>query len=161
MTKRDRSRGAAGVRRLLRTLLAPWILSSMFWAGACDSTPADLREWKESDHDRPDESQAGRAARPQRGQVQPSASASPTATLVEVTWRNQCAACHGMAGRGDGPQGPMVRAPDLTQPEWQAKVTDEQIAEVIQTGKNRMPKFDFPPDVVKGLVGRIRASKGR
>jgi cytochrome c oxidase cbb3-type subunit 3 len=82
-------------------------------------------------------------------------------TLVEVTWRNQCAMCHGVLGRGDGPQGPMMHAPNLTLPEWQAKMTDQQIAEVIRNGKNRMPKFDFPPDVVAGLVARIRASKGR
>ena len=55
----------------------------------------------------------------------------------------------------------MVHAPNLTLAEWQAKVTDEQIADVIRTGKNRMPKFDFPADVVTGLVARIRASKGR
>jgi cytochrome c oxidase cbb3-type subunit 3 len=82
-------------------------------------------------------------------------------TLVEVTWRNQCASCHGLIGRGDGPQGPMVHATNLTQPEWQAKVTDQDIAEVIRNGKNRMPKFDFPPDVVAGLVARIRMARGR
>jgi mono/diheme cytochrome c family protein len=82
-------------------------------------------------------------------------------TLVEVTWRNQCASCHGLIGRGDGPQGPMVHATNLTQPEWQAKVTDQDIADVIRNGKNRMPKFDFPPDVVAGLVARIRMARGR
>ena len=55
----------------------------------------------------------------------------------------------------------MVHAPDLTRPEWQGKVSNEDIAKVITTGKNRMPKFEFPPDVVAGLVSRIRASKGR
>jgi hypothetical protein len=55
----------------------------------------------------------------------------------------------------------MVQAPNLTLPDRQAKLTDEQIAEVIRNGKNRMPKFDFPPDVLAGLVARIRASKGR
>ena len=54
----------------------------------------------------------------------------------------------------------MMRAPNLTLADWQAKVTDEQIAEAIRSGKNRMPKFDFPADVVAGLVARIRASKG-
>ena len=79
-------------------------------------------------------------------------------TLAEVTWRNQCAPCHGLLGRGDGPQGPMVHATDLTLPEWQAKMTDAQIASSIVNGKNRMPKFDFPPDVLRGLVLRIRAA---
>lgn len=55
----------------------------------------------------------------------------------------------------------MVHAPNLTLSEWQAKMTDQQIADVIRNGKNRMPKFDFPADVVAGLVARIRASRGR
>lgn len=55
----------------------------------------------------------------------------------------------------------MVHATNLTLPEWQAKVTDQEIAEVIRNGKNRMPGFEFPPDVMAGLVARIRASKGR
>ena len=55
----------------------------------------------------------------------------------------------------------MVHAPNLTLADWQAKVSDEEIAHTIRNGKNRMPKFDFPPEVVSGLVARIRASKGR
>lgn len=80
-------------------------------------------------------------------------------TLAEVTWRTQCAPCHGLLGRGDGPQGAFVHAPDLTLPDWQSKVSDAQIATIITTGKNRMPKFDFPADVLSGLVARIRASR--
>jgi mono/diheme cytochrome c family protein len=130
-------------------------------AAACDSAPADVREWKAGDHDRVDQP-AGRAARPRLSPApSSSAAANPTLTLVEVTWRNQCASCHGPTGRGDGPQGPMMHAPNLTLAEWQAKVTDQEIASVIRNGKNRMPQFDFPDDVVSGLVARIRASKGR
>ena len=123
----------------------------------CDRPPADLREWKPEDHDRAEEQQKGRNA-PVRAAA-PSASADPNATLVEVTWRNQCASCHGATGRGDGPQGPMVHAADLTRAEWQNSVTDEQIAATIRSGKNRMPKFDFPPPVLSSLVARIRASR--
>jgi len=90
-----------------------------------------------------------------------SASANPTLTLVEVTWRNQCATCHGPLGKGDGPQGALLRAPDLTAADWQNKATDQQIAQVILNGKNRMPKFELPRDVVAGLVARIRAARGR
>jgi hypothetical protein len=32
---------------------------------------------------------------------------------------------------------------------------------VIAMGKNRMPKFELPADVLAGLVARIRAAKGR
>ncbi len=137
-----------------------WHLSIPLLVAACGRAPTDLREWKPEDHDRTEDMQKGRAA-PGRTQPASSTSASPLMTLVEVTWRNQCAACHGAIGHGDGPQGPMVHAPNLTLPDWQAKVTDAQMAQVIITGKNRMPKFELPADVVGGLVARIRASKGR
>jgi cytochrome c oxidase cbb3-type subunit 3 len=138
--------------------------SAALFASACNRTPSDLREWKPDDHDRSDDQQKGRAAQPARGRPEanaaPAASANPTMTLVEVTWKAQCTPCHGPLGRGDGPQGPMVHAPDLTLADWQNKTSDEQIAQTISAGKNRMPKFDFPPEVLGGLVARIRATKG-
>src|SRR5262249_10136725 len=76
--------------------------------------------------------------------------------LIELTWGRQCASCHGPEGRGDGPNGPGVQAPDLARESWQATVTDDQIARTIRNGKNRMPKFDLPDAVVAGLVRRIR-----
>jgi cytochrome c oxidase cbb3-type subunit 3 len=138
-------------------------LSSALFAAACDKAPTDLREWKPDDHDRSDEQPKGRtqqARAPAQPQASAAASANPMLTLVEATWKTQCTPCHGLLGHGDGPQGPMVHAPDLTLPDWQNKTTDQQIAQTISTGKNRMPKFDFPPEVVSGLVARIRATKG-
>jgi cytochrome c oxidase cbb3-type subunit 3 len=112
-----------------------------------------MTEWTPADHD--GEQRGGNAK--QGAKVQ--GDAGGTAPLVEIAWRQQCATCHGSAGRGDGPQGPMFKAADLSNPEWQAKVKDEDIANAIQNGKGRMPKFDLPPDVVKGLVTRIRSFK--
>ncbi len=143
--------------RTSRNLPALVALSSALLIG-CDSASPDLREWKPDDHDRAEETQQARLG---RSAPAASASANPTLTLVEVTWRNQCATCHGILGKGDGPQGALLRAPDLTLAEWQTKVTDQQIAQVIFNGKNRMPKFELPPDVVAGLVARIRAARGR
>ncbi len=81
--------------------------------------------------------------------------------IIEAAWAQNCAACHGAIGHGDGPNGALVKAPDLTRPDWQAKVTDEEIATRIREGKGLMPKFDLPPETVAGLVVRIRATKGR
>jgi cytochrome c oxidase cbb3-type subunit 3 len=53
----------------------------------------------------------------------------------------------------------MVRAPDLTDPAWQDRVTDAQIAEVIRKGRNKMPAFELPDQVVEGLVKRVRAAR--
>ena len=54
-----------------------------------------------------------------------------------------------------------MHPPDLTRPDVQAKVTDEQLGKVILNGRNRMPKFDLPAEVVAGLVKRIRFLKAR
>jgi mono/diheme cytochrome c family protein len=126
----------------------------------CDSppAPADLREWTPQDHDHGDDKQkAASGAQAAAG----TATDDGTRTLVEATWRNQCASCHGPIGHGDGPSGPMVRATDLTKTEWQSSVTDPQIAASISNGKGKMPRFDLPPNVLAGLVARIRAVRGR
>ncbi len=72
-----------------------------------------------------------------------------------------CNTCHGPMGHGDGPQGSLVKAPDLTRPDWQAKVTDEEIAARIRSGKGLMPPNDLPDSTIKGLVARIRALRGQ
>jgi cytochrome c oxidase cbb3-type subunit 3 len=64
-------------------------------------------------------------------------------------------------GKGDGPQGAMFKAADLSREDWQSSVKDEQIAAAVKNGKGRMPKFDLPDDVVAGLVGRIRSFRGQ
>jgi cytochrome c oxidase cbb3-type subunit 3 len=129
----------------------------LFFAG-CDSPPSPSgQEWTPKDHDRSEEKQ-----RVQNGQQSPEQQGSPDngQTLVEITWQQSCFQCHGSYGHGDGPQGPMVKAPDLTREEWQARVTDAEIAERIRSGKGAMPRFDLPPQVIQGIVGRIRAYRG-
>jgi hypothetical protein len=56
----------------------------------------------------------------------------------------------------------MVHATDLTRSDWQATVTDEQLAASITHGKGKMPPFpNLPPKLVQALIARIRASRGR
>ena len=129
----------------------------VFWSRR---PPADLKEWSPADHDQPAAGQQG----PQ-GQVAPPrqrpAPQQDTAGLVELAWSRNCAACHGEHGRGDGPQGPMLRAPDLTRADWQGRVSDEEIAQTIRSGRNNMPKFDLPPAVLEGVVKRIRQNRAK
>jgi len=130
--------------------------------GACDGPPSasDLQEWTPADHDHSDEKERVTSG----VQAAPAGSGGKeegNRVLVETTWRSQCATCHGFIGHGDGPNGPMVKATDLTKADWQNNRTDMEIAQSIINGKGRMPKFDLPPSVVAGLVMRIRASKGR
>lgn len=126
---------------------------------ACDRPPSSdqAREWTAEDHD-----QAELAGKQGMGAAQPRGGGGDQGpSLVELTWSENCAACHGMTGRGDGPNGALVKAPDLTRADWQDGVKDEEIAARIKNGKGMMPKFDIPDSTVAGLVARIRASKGK
>ena len=133
-----------------------WMLLGILLAlGGCDRPPSadNLPEWTPKDHDRVEESAK------QRPRGAPDAGSAEA--LVEATWRSQCAVCHGPTGRGDGPNGAMVQATDLTNPEWPQKKSDADIAGAIKNGKGKMPKFDLPEPVLQALVARIRASKAR
>jgi cytochrome c oxidase cbb3-type subunit 3 len=113
-----------------------------------------VREWTPTDHDQPAEQagqpKASKAAQP-KGQ--------PDGNLVEMAWARSCATCHGQVGRGDGPQGKLAKAPDLTRADWQDRVTDEQIIDKIRKGGNGMPASELPAAVLQGLVQRIRANR--
>ena len=142
------------------TLLALAVVLS-----ACDQPPApdSLKVWTKEDHHSTDDDRppsplppsplAGASAAPGRT-AEPGGN---DAQLVDITWRQQCVGCHGALGRGDGPMGPMLHAPDLGRADWQAKVPDAEIAATIRNGRNRMPRFDLPEPVLRGLVARIRS----
>jgi mono/diheme cytochrome c family protein len=128
---------------------------------ACDRPPSDaeIQTWTPADHDRAEENSrvsSGAQAAPNKKGAAP----DDNRQLAELAWRQQCATCHGPIGHGDGPNGPMVKANDLTRDEWQKSVTDEQIVQSITNGKGKMPKFDLPPTVLAAIVQRIRASRG-
>lgn len=139
----------------------------VFAAGlnACDQAPSaeGLPEWKPTNHHSVDDNAGGGASgqqAPAGGGKPGSGSAGQTAQLVEMAWRQQCLQCHGPSGRGDGPNGALFHPRDLSDPQWQATVTDADIAATIRNGKNRMPKFDLPEPVLQGMVARIRMLKG-
>jgi cytochrome c oxidase cbb3-type subunit 3 len=123
----------------------------------CDRPPApdSLATWGPVDHHSADDDRpAPTAGAKARG---PSQRADDTSQLVELAWRQQCGNCHGASGHGDGPMGPMVQAPDLSNEAWQSSTSDAQIAAVIRSGRGKMPRFDLPGPVIDGLVARIRS----
>lgn len=133
---------------------APTLLIAAFLFGGCDRPPGtDLRQWTPIDHDRAEETLGAQSKG--RG----AAKDDPTA-LIEMAWQARCTRCHGPYGRGDGPDGPTIKARDLTDEDWQSKVTDAELVTIIRNGKGKMPKFDGPPALVDGLVARIRATRG-
>lgn len=134
-----------------------WILTLVIAAAvsavaACDRPPSadGVKEWTPADHDGEKGSATPNAKQGARGD------AGGAPALVEITWRNQCASCHGVTGKGDGPQGAMFKPPDLTQ----SKSDDATLYATIKNGKGRMPKFDVPDDVAQGLVARVKSFRG-
>lgn len=118
----------------------------------------ELREWSAADHDQA-ASADGQTSPGKPKAAQPKG--GPDGNLVELAWARSCTTCHGQVGRGDGPQGKMMKAPDLTRADWQDRATDEEIALTIRKGRNSMPAFDLPPSVIQGLVQRIRANRAK
>lgn len=128
-----------------------WILILLL--AGCDRPPSSdgVKEWTPADHD----GEKGAASGPKQGARQ-AGDAGGAPALVEITWRNQCAGCHGLGGKGDGPQGAMFKPPDLTQ----SKSDDATLLSTIKNGKGRMPKFDLPDDVAQGLAARVKSFRG-
>lgn len=62
--------------------------------------------------------------------------AAGDAKAGEAKYKQLCETCHGPQGKGDGPAGVALnpKPRDLSQAEWQKKVTDEQIKKVIKEG---------------------------
>jgi mono/diheme cytochrome c family protein len=123
---------------------------------ACNAPPSDLREWRAEDHDH--------TTNPGAAQVVGGPDAGPSPELAQagldevtlVAWRQNCVRCHGVLGRGDGPQGRMMNATDLTNSAFQTGTTDEKIATVIKQGRGAMPPFALPDTTIASLVRLVR-----
>lgn len=76
-----------------------------------------------------------------------------------------CSSCHGFDGKGGARVGFTVPPRDLTDPAFQASVTDEQLLFTLRNGKGQMPAFAalLPESEQLELVAYVRslASKPR
>lgn len=154
-----RAIGVWQMPRLRSRTLRPSIALALALSGlACSRTPEELPEWTPADHDNqgtPSPGQVDTAA--PRPPGMPSLAAHGVDDVVMATWRQRCVTCHGRIGRGDGPSGPQVGAPDLTRADWQAATSDEALAKVIREGRGKMPAHaELPESTVAGLVRLIR-----
>jgi len=56
-------------------------------------------------------------------------------------FQRTCSGCHGADGKGTWRAGLATRPRDLTKPEFQAQMTNEQLRHSIRVGKGQMPAF--------------------
>lgn len=72
-----------------------------------------------------------------------------------------CASCHGKDGRAKTFKAKFNHARNLTDPAWQASITDEHIYESILKGKKKMPAFEkkLSKHEIGALVTYVRMLK--
>lgn len=98
------------------------------------------------------------------------AASGGAAEEAKKIFAQRCVSCHGDSGKGDGPAASALnpKPRDYTDPNWQAQVTDEELAKIIveggaATGKSPLmpanPDLKSKPEVVKALVAHIRSFK--
>jgi cytochrome c oxidase cbb3-type subunit 3 len=56
-------------------------------------------------------------------------------------FQRTCSGCHGADGRGSWRAGLATRPRDLTKPDFQAQMSNEQLRHSIRVGKGQMPAF--------------------
>jgi mono/diheme cytochrome c family protein len=83
------------------------------------------------------------------------------ATNAAQLYAKQCASCHGKDGRARTIKGKFKHARNLTDAEWQEKVSDERIFNSINNGKEKMPAFGkkLSQEQIEALVTYVRAFK--
>ena len=57
------------------------------------------------------------------------------------TFQRSCSGCHGADGRGVHRLGLVKQPRDLTEAEFHAQISDDQLRQVIRVGKGQMPAF--------------------
>ncbi len=94
------------------------------------------------------------------------ATSSLSAADAAALWRKDCAACHGVDGRGDTKEGRKLYVSDVTDAAFQAKFTDEEAAKSIKLGlKDAKEKVimkaisGVSDNDIKALVTYVRSLK--
>lgn len=92
---------------------------------------------------------------------QNAASASQS-TNAEELFAKHCATCHGKDSRARGLKARIRGAQDLTNLEWQTKVSDERIFNSIangRKGRGRMPAWSdrLSEEKINALVNHVRS----
>jgi mono/diheme cytochrome c family protein len=78
-----------------------------------------------------------------------------------VLFARNCAKCHGKDGRAKTFRGKLAGARNLTDADWQAKVSDERLFNSITNGRGKMPSFGkkLSSAQIESLVAHVRRLK--
>ena len=76
-------------------------------------------------------------------------------------YTKSCATCHGNDGRSKTLKGKLKSARNLTDPQWQADVSDERIFNSISNGRGKMPSYGkkLSEAEIDSLVSYVRGLK--
>ncbi|MBI3126279.1 MAG: c-type cytochrome [Candidatus Tectomicrobia bacterium] len=101
-----------------------------------------------------------------------SESASKSIAEASLLFRRYCSACHGLEGRGDGPNAPSLgetQPRDLTDPGYMRKLSDAHLLKVIAEGGRAVERSPFmppfgrtlPPGSLRALAAHVRSLHAR
>lgn len=95
------------------------------------------------------------------GAVEPQNNSSTSPSTAAVIYGKRCASCHGKDGKANTFKGKLRSARDLTDPQWQADVSDERIFNSIMNGRGKMPSYGKKLSEVEinSLVSYVRSLK--
>jgi mono/diheme cytochrome c family protein len=73
-------------------------------------------------------------------------------------YKQKCAACHGVDGKGETATGKAMKIRSFADPEV-AKMSDDDLAGAIEKGKGKMPAYgkSLKPDEIKAMVTYVRS----
>lgn len=95
------------------------------------------------------------------GSAEPQNNSQNTPSTAAAIYGRRCASCHGKDGRADTFKGKLRSARNLTDPKWQADVSDERIFNSITNGRGKMPSFGKKQSEaeINSLVSFVRGLK--
>jgi cytochrome c6 len=87
--------------------------------------------------------------------------ASESETDAAQLFSRNCAKCHGKDGRAKGLKAKVVGARNLTDAEWQDRVSDERLFNSISNGKGKMPAYGkkLSEAEINSLANYVRSLK--
>lgn len=82
-------------------------------------------------------------------------------SAAAAIYAKRCASCHGKDGRAKTFKAKFNSARNLTDPQWQAEVSDERIVNSITNGRGKMPRFGkkLSEAQIDSLVSYVRGLK--